>query len=246
MFLKKRRLEWTRLQSEEEVSAAIVDGQPAISPLHGENDSSPTNVCQSEYGNLNRIRQAPVGCGSGPHPGGNCGPVCHMDRISRSCPARSRLRRSGVSGDRLDRPGSCRPALRSEADADRLHAAGAGPDRAEAAEASDPVLPEAFRPQSAGASEAEADDRPVRRSAAEAEACDPEAADGAQAEATDSACSSRRSRSGGRWRACSGCLCTTSTCRPSGLPDSACGCSPASGRRRRPRGCRREACCRTP
>ncbi len=26
----------------------------------------------------------------------------------------------------------------------------------------------------------------------------------------------------------------------------ACGCSPASGRRRRPRGCRREACCRTP
>ena len=206
-----------------------MDGQPAISPLHGENDSSPTNVCQSEYGNLNRVRQAPVGCGSGPHPGGNCGPVCHMDRISRSCPARSRLRRSGVSGDRLDRPGPCRPALRSEADADRLHAAacgrdrrnaaGAGPDRAEAAVASDPVLPEAFRPQIAGAAEAEADDRPVRRSAAEAEACDPKAADGAQAEAEDSACSSRRSRSGRTRRPCSGGRRSSSGCRPSGLPD---------------------------
>lgn len=108
---------------------------------------------------------------------------------------RDRLRRSGVSGDRRDRPGLCRPDLRSEADADRrragdgapdrLHAAGAGPDRVEAAEASGPVLREAFRPQSAGAAEAEADDRPVRRSAAEAEACDP-AADGAQAEAAQS------------------------------------------------------------
>lgn len=39
---------------------------------------------------------------------------------------------------------------------------------------------------------------------------------------------------------------SSSGCRPSGLPDNACGCSPASGRRRRPRGCRREACCRTP
>lgn len=249
------------------VVAAIVDSQPAISPLHGENDSSPTNVCQSEYGNLNRVRQAPVGCGSGPHPGGNCGPVCHMGRISRSCPARSRLRRSGVSGDRLDRPGPCRPALRSEADADRrraedgapdrLHAAacgrdrrnaaGAGPDRAEAAVASDPVLPEAFRPQIAGA--AEADDRPVRRSAAEAEACarvaaeacDPEAADGAQAEAEDSACSNRRSRSGGRWRACSGCLCTTSTGRPSGRTRNCGRCSRGSARRRRRRECRRGA-----
>lgn len=87
---------------------------------------------------------------------------------------RDRLRRSGVSGDRRDRPGLCRPDLRSEADADRrragdgapdrLHAAacgrdrrnaaGAGPDRVEAAEASGPVLREAFRPQSAGAAEA--------------------------------------------------------------------------------------------
>lgn len=167
---------------------------------------------------------------------------------------RDRLRRSGVSGDRRDRPGLCRPDLRSEADADRrragdgapdrLHAAacgrdrrnaaGAGPDRVEAAEASGPVLREAFRPQSAGAAEAEADDRPVRRSAAEAEACDP-AADGAQAEAADSACSSRRSRSGGRWRACSGCLCTTSTCRPSGRTRSCGRCSRGSARRRRRR-----------
>lgn len=160
---------------------------------------------------------------------------------------RDRLRRSGVSGDRRDRPGLCRPDLRSEADADRrragdgapdrLHAAGAGPDRVEAAEASGPVLREAFRPQSAGAAEAEADDRPVRRSAAEAEACDP-AADGAQAEAADSACSSRRSRSGGRWRACSGCLCTTSTCRPSGRTRSCGRCSRGSARRRRRRECR--------
>lgn len=163
---------------------------------------------------------------------------------------RDRLRRSGVSGDRRDRPGLCRPDLRSEADADRrragdgapdrLHAAGAGPDRVEAAEASGPVLREAFRPQSAGAAEAEADDRPVRRSAAEAEACDP-AADGAQAEAADSACSSRRSRSGGRWRACSGCLCTTSTCRPSGRTRSCGRCSRGSARRRRRRECRRGA-----
>ena len=33
---------------------------------------------------------------------------------------------------------------------------------------------------------------------------------------------------------------------PAAFLTSACGCSPASGRRRRPRGCRREACCRTP
>lgn len=33
---------------------------------------------------------------------------------------------------------------------------------------------------------------------------------------------------------------------PAAFLISACGCSPASGRRRRPRGCRREACCRTP
>lgn len=145
---------------------------------------------------------------------------------------RDRLRRSGVSEDRLDRQDPCRPALRSEADA--------GLDRAEAAVASDPVLPEAFRPQIAGAAEAEADDRPVRRSAAEAEACDP-AADGAQAEAADSACSSRRSRSGGRWRACSGCLCTTSTCRPSGRTRSCGRCSRGSARRRRRRECRRGA-----
>ena len=145
---------------------------------------------------------------------------------------RDRLRRSGVSGDRLDRQDPCRPALRSEADA--------GLDRAEAAVASDPVLPEAFRPQIAGAAEAEADDRPVRRSAAEAEACDP-AADGAQAEAADSACSSRRSRSGGRWRACSGCLCTTSTCRPSSRTRSCGRCSRGSARRRRRRECRRGA-----
>ena len=145
---------------------------------------------------------------------------------------RDRLRRSGVSGDRLDRQDPCRPALRSEADA--------GLDRAEAAVASDPVLPEAFRPQIAGAAEAEADDRPVRRSAAEAEACDP-AADGAQAEAADSACSSRRSRSGGRWRACSGCLCTTSTCRPSGRTRSCGRGSRGSARRRRRRECRRGA-----
>lgn len=159
---------------------------------------------------------------------------------------RDRLRRSGVSGDRRRAGDGAPDRLHAAAcGRDRRNAAGAGPDRVEAAEASGPVLREAFRPQSAGAAEAEADDRPVRRSAAEAEACDP-AADGAQAEAADSACSSRRSRSGGRWRACSGCLCTTSTCRPSGLPDNACGCSPASGRRRRPRGCRREACCRTP
>ena len=47
-------------------------------------------------------------------------------------------------------------------------------------------------------------------------------------------------------RPCSGGRRSSSGCRPSGLPDNACGCSPASGRRRRPRGCRREACCRTP
>lgn len=153
---------------------------------------------------------------------------------------RDRLRRSGVSGDRRDRPGLCRPDLRSEADADRRRAGDGAPDRVEAAEASGPVLREAFRPQSAGAAEAEADDRPVRRSAAEAEACDP-AADGAQAEAADSACSSRRSRSGGRWRACSGCLCTTSTCRPSGRTRSCGRCSRGSARRRRRRECRRGA-----
>lgn len=52
---------------------------------------------------------------------------------------------------------------------------------------------------------------------------------------------------GGRTRRpCSGGRRSSSGCRPSGLPDNACGCSPASGRRRRPRGCRREACCRTP
>lgn len=120
---------------------------------------------------------------------------------------RDRLRRSGVSGDRRDRPGLCRPDLRSEADADRRRAG---------------------------------DGAPVRRSAAEAEACDP-AADGAQAEAADSACSSRRSRSGGRWRACSGCLCTTSTCRPSGRTRSCGRCSRGSARRRRRRECRRGA-----
>lgn len=183
-----------------------------------------------------------------------------MGRISRSCPAQSRLRRSGVSGDRRDRPGPCPQDLRNEADADRrrtedgapdrLHAAACGRDRRSAAGAGpDPVLPEAFRPQSAGAAEAEADDRPVRRSAAEAEACarvaaeacDPEAADGAQAEAEDSACSNRRSRSGGRWRACSGCLCTTSTGRPSGRTRNCGRCSRGSARRRRRRECRRGA-----
>lgn len=68
---------------------------------------------------------------------------------------RDRLRRSGVSGDR---PGLCRPDLRSEADADRRRAGDGAPDRVEAAEASGPVLREAFRPQSAGAAEAEAAD----------------------------------------------------------------------------------------
>ena len=52
-----------------------------------------------------------------------------------------------------------------------------------------------------------------------------------------------RKRPGGLW---GGARRSSSGCRPSGLPDNACGCSPASGRRRRPRGCRREACCRTP
>ena len=42
---------------------------------------------------------------------------------------RDRLRRSGVSGDRRDRPGLCRPDLRSEADADRRRAGDGAPDR---------------------------------------------------------------------------------------------------------------------
>lgn len=72
---EKRRLKWTRLQSEEEVSAAIVDDQPAISPLHGENDSSPPNVCQSEYGNLNRDRRESVDGARARIPMGSAGPV---------------------------------------------------------------------------------------------------------------------------------------------------------------------------
>ncbi len=46
---------------------------------------------------------------------------------------RDRLRRSGVSGDRRDRPGLCRPDLRSEADADRRRAGDGAPDRLHAA-----------------------------------------------------------------------------------------------------------------
>ena len=72
---EKRRLKWTHLQSEEEVSAAIVDDQPAISPLHGENDSSPPNVCQSEYGNLNRDRRESVDGARARIPMGSAGPV---------------------------------------------------------------------------------------------------------------------------------------------------------------------------
>lgn len=67
------------------------------------------------------------------------------------------------------------------------------------------------------------------------------AADAAAASRARTASSARgaprsASTSSGRTRRpCSGGRRSSSGCRPSRLPDSACGCSPASGRRRRPR-----------
>lgn len=79
--------------------------------------------------------------------------------------------------------------------------------------------------------------RPEARASA-ADAAD--AADAAAASRARTASSARgaprsASTSSGRTRRpCSGGRRSSSGCRPSGLPDNACGCSPASGRRRRP------------